>query len=111
MTLIQKKMLIIAVLFAVSGISVLFIFLHNGDLQGTAVYSHESTTFSVPKGMCLIPAGEFEMGINYPDASPNDEQPVYTVHVDAFFIDKSEVTNAEYKQFLIENSSVAKRTY
>ena len=43
------------------------------------------------------------MGINYPDASPNDEQPVYTVHVDAFFIDKNEVTNAEYKQFLIEN--------
>ena len=103
MTLIQKKIRIIAVIFAVFGISVLFIFLHNEDLQETAVYNHESTTLPAPKGMVLIPAGEFEMGINYPDASPNDEQPVYTVHVDAFFIDKNEVTNAEYKQFLIEN--------
>ena len=56
-----------------------------------------------PKGMVLIPAGEFEMGINYVDASPNDEQPVYTVYVNAFFIDRNEVTNAEYKQFIIEN--------
>ena len=103
MILIQKKIRIIAVIFAVFGISVLFIFLHNEDLQETAVYKHESTTLSAPKGMVLIPAGEFEMGINYPDASPNDEQPVYTVHVDAFFIDQNEVTNAEYKRFLIEN--------
>lgn len=103
MTLIQKKIRIIAVIFAVFGISVLSIFLHNEDLQETTVYNHESTTLSAPKGMLLIPAGEFEMGINYPDASPNDEQPVYTVHVDAFFIDKNEVTHAEYKQFLIEN--------
>ena len=90
-------------MFAVLGISVLFIFLHNDDSQETTVYNHESITLSAPKGMLLIPAGEFEMGINYVDASPNDEQPVYTVHVDAFFIDKNEVTNAEYKQFLIEN--------
>ena len=80
-----------------------FIFSRNGALQATTVHSYESTTLSVPEGMVLIPAGEFEMGINYPDASPNDEQPVYTVRVDAFFIDKNEVTNAEYKQFLIEN--------
>ncbi len=65
--------------------------------------SHCFLIRSVPEGMVLISAGEFEMGINYPDASPNDEQPVYTVHVDAFFMDKNEVTNAEYQQFLIEN--------
>ena len=82
-------MLIIAVICAGLSISVLFIFLHNDDLQETTIYNHEFTTLSVPEGMVLIPAGEFKMGINYPDASPNDEQPVYTVRVDAFFIGDS----------------------
>lgn len=96
-------MLIIAITFAVLGIGTLFIFSHNDALQEKVAYNHESTTLSVPEGMVLIPAGEFEMGINYADASPNDEQPVYTVYVNAFFIDRNEVTHAEYKRFLIEN--------
>ncbi len=45
-----------------------------------------------PEGMVLIPAGEFEMGSNAPVAQ-NDEQPVHTVYIDAFFMDKYEVTN------------------
>lgn len=103
MILIEKNRLIIVRAFAALGISALFIFSQNDALQETSIHNHESTTLSVPKGMVLIPTGEFEMGINYVDASPNDEQPVHTVHVDAFFIDEHEVTNAEYKEFLIEN--------
>ena len=48
-------------------------------------------------GMVLIPAGEFKMGSRN---GADDEQPVHTVYVDAFYIDKQEVTNAEYKKFL-----------
>ena len=52
------------------------------------------------QGMVLIPAGEFQMGSN--DAA-DDEQPVHTVYVDTFYMDKTEVTNAQYKAFLIAN--------
>ena len=55
-----------------------------------------------PEGMESIPAGEFEMGSNDPEAQ-NDEQPVHTVSVDAFFMDKYEVTNLEYKEFVLAN--------
>ena len=54
---------------------------------------------SVPADMVLIPAGEFQMG-----SSDNaDEQPVHTVYIDAFYIDKYEVTNAQYKTFVNAN--------
>ena len=55
-----------------------------------------------PKGMVTIPAGEFEMGSNDTEAE-NDEQPVRTVYVDAFYMDETEVTNTQYKEFLLEN--------
>ena len=50
----------------------------------------------------LIPAGEFQMGSNAPEAE-NDEQPVHTVYVDAFFMDEHKVTNLEYQKFLLAN--------
>ncbi len=55
-----------------------------------------------PEGMVSIPAGEFQMGSNDPEAF-NDEQPVHTVYVDAFFMDKYEVTNLEYQKFVLAN--------
>ena len=57
-----------------------------------------------PEGMVLIPAGEFQMGNNAPVAS-KDEQPVHTVYIDAFFMDKYEVTNAQYQEFVLANPS------
>ena len=53
----------------------------------------------VPPGMVLIPAGEFQMGSNDAEAG-SDEQPVHTVYLKAFYMDKYEVTNAEYAAFL-----------
>ena len=62
--------------------------------------------------MVLIPAGEFQMGT---DASEipglvksynvktswfEDETPRHTVYLDAFYMDKYEVTNALYKKFM-----------
>ena len=55
-----------------------------------------------PEGMVLIPAGQFQMGSN-DDEAQKDEQPVHTVHINAFFMDEHEVTNLEYKEFLLEN--------
>ena len=69
--------------------------------------SHElHYTVVVPEpgteGMVRIPAGEFEMGSNDPEARKN-ERPVHTVYVDAFYIDQHEVTNLEYQQFVLAN--------
>ena len=50
--------------------------------------------------MVLIPAGEFQMGSNNGQA---DEKPVHTVYVDAFYMDKYEVTNAQFKTFVDAN--------
>ena len=55
-----------------------------------------------PEGMVLIPAGQFQMG-SIDDEASNNEQPVHTVHIDAFYMDEHEVTNLEYKEFLLEN--------
>ena len=52
--------------------------------------------------MVLITAGEFQMGDNDAEGR-EDSKPVHTVHVDAFYIDTHEVTNAEYREFVLAN--------
>ena len=54
------------------------------------------------EGMVLIPAGTFQMGSENVDAR-DDEQPVHTVHLDTFYMDKYEVTNAQFKAFVDAN--------
>lgn len=50
--------------------------------------------------MVLIPAGEFQMGSNSGDF---DESPVHPVYLDAFYMDRYEVTNAQYRLFVDAN--------
>ena len=45
-----------------------------------------------------VPAGPFKMGDNFGDGLPR-ERPVHTVDLDAFYIGKLEITNAEWKGF------------
>jgi len=47
--------------------------------------------------MMLIPAGEFQMGSN--DGEDN-EKPIHTVYLDAFYVDVYEVSNVQYKKFV-----------
>ena len=62
----------------------------------------DTVTAPSPEGMVLIPPGEFLMGSHTPD-SESGECFVWMVYVDAFYMDKTEVTNAQFKEFLIEN--------
>jgi serine/threonine-protein kinase len=54
-----------------------------------------STQISPKDGMTLlyVPEGEFTMGS---DIGDDNEQPVHSVYLDAFWIDQTEVTNAMY---------------
>ena len=60
----------------------------------------------VPEGMVLVPGGEFTMGTNQKEAlgpniprSNNDARPEHKVTLPSFYIDKTEVTNAQYKAY------------
>ena len=60
-------------------------------------------------GMSLIPSGDFWMGrtyfflvdaIGYFERDRQDDFPAHKVYLDAFYIDKYEITNEQYAQFL-----------
>ena len=57
-----------------------------------------SYAFAEPD-LCLIPAGAFTMGSD--DDLPN-EAPMHEIHLNAYYIGKTEVTNAEYYPFWLE---------
>jgi formylglycine-generating enzyme len=60
-----------------------------------------------PHGMVWIPGGEFSMGAQNPPNMDDvgmkdtvDSRPVHRVYVDAFFMDKTDVTNAQFEKFV-----------
>jgi sulfatase modifying factor 1 len=54
---------------------------------------------TIKEGMALIPAGNFRMGSEGEQAR-DDEAPIHEVHVDSFWMDVTEVTNAQFKAFV-----------
>ena len=55
---------------------------------------------SQPLGMVLIPSGSFLMGMADDDYVKLENAPVSTVSIKAFYMDETEITNGEYKQFV-----------
>ena len=68
-------------------------------IQHQSNVSNGKTASAQPqeRSMALVPAGEFMMGSS---AGDPDEQPVHRVYVDAFLMDKYEVTVEQYAAFL-----------
>ena len=54
-----------------------------------------------PPGMVYVKGGSFQMG----SKKSKDEKPIHTVTVSSFFMDKTEVTQAQYKKVMGKNPS------
>ena len=53
-----------------------------------------------PSGMVLIPSGSFLMGMADDDIAGLQNAPTSTVSIKAFFMDETEITNGEYRQYV-----------
>ena len=60
-----------------------------------------------PEGMVWIPGGEFSMGAQDPPETDQvgmkatqDARPIHRVYVDGFYMDKTDVTNAQFAEFV-----------
>ena len=66
----------------------------------TGVGGGKAFTEPTPFGMTLIKRGYLKMGIEQEDSLWGKQTPVKDISVDGFWIDETEVTNSEYKQFV-----------
>jgi len=64
------------------------------DVNFTAVSSGGLTN-----DMCYIPAGTFSMGDHH-DAGASNERPVHDIYIDAFYMDKYEVSNEKMREVM-----------
>ncbi len=53
-----------------------------------------------PSGMVWVPGGEFLMGSEHKLAKPN-ERPAHKARVDGFWMDRTHVTNAQFRAFVL----------
>jgi len=69
-------------------------------VSGDCVWRPENHTVNCSSGMCLIPAGSFWMGCNasVDNECQGDEKPYHKVTLRAYRIDRTEVTQGEYKK-------------
>lgn len=73
------------------------------DTKGELIAKEKSSSFVVerPYGMVAIPGGSFVMGQADMDFAMSPERaPLRTVTVSSFYMDESEVTNAQYRLFI-----------
>lgn len=80
-------------------------FSHKGKPSQHTDYKAEARTKKIivkdPAPMMLVPAGEFTMGSN---EGSDDEKPVHKSYLNAYHIDKYEVTVGQYGEFLDDTS-------
>src|SRR6476661_9446492 len=64
-----------------------------------------------PYGMTLVPGGSFIMGKSDDDLANVQDAPTKTVTVRSFYMDETEITNSEYRQFVewVKDSTIRVR--
>ncbi len=78
-----------------------------GVVFGPTVPNKKPAPGPAPLGMVWIPGGEFSMGAQDPPEmnmvgmqATTDSRPIHRVYVDGFFMDKTDVTNAQFAAFV-----------
>jgi len=80
----------------------------NGELTG--VPGRRGYAEPTPFGMVFVPMGSYTMGSNDQDVAWAINAPTKTVSVDAFWMDQTEITNNQYRQFVYYvRDSIARR--
>jgi len=110
-------LLLVAVFLCVSSVQFLSIALQAGSEAtesasaafGPTVPNTQPPPGPAPKGMVWIPGGEFSMGAQDPQGTDmnmvgmqatTDARPIHRIYVDGFFLDKTDVTNAQFAAFV-----------
>ena len=80
---------------------------HAAGTFGPTIPNTQAPHASAPRGMVWIPGGEFSMGGQDPPdmdtvgmQATTDSRPIHRVYVDGFFMDKTDVTNAQFAEFV-----------
>lgn len=67
---------------------------------GAAYFLARSSPPPAPPGMVWIPSGQFVMGSDDPSPRFDDAKPLHQVSLDGFWMDATEVTNAQFAEFV-----------
>ena len=77
------------------------------DAERISVLIEKPEGVRTPKGMVWIPGGAFVQGAVSQDThAMNHEKPAHKVLLDGFFMDITEVTNAQFAQFVKETAYI-----
>lgn len=78
------------------------------NIQSSQVNQHiKNKNVKFKEKMVYIPGGEFLMGTEDRDGFPQDKEgPIRKVKVKPFYIDRTTVSNAEFKQFVMQTNYV-----
>ncbi|MDD2548459.1 MAG: SUMF1/EgtB/PvdO family nonheme iron enzyme [Bacteroidales bacterium] len=80
----------------------------NGELVG--VQGRRGFQDPTPYGMVFVPMGKFKMGSDDVDITWSINSPSKMVSIDAFWMDQTEITNNQYRQFVYYvRDSIARR--
>lgn len=89
----SKSKIFIPIIFIIS----IILYISWMDYQSQSDQSDQSDQpDQPPPGMILIPTGKFNMGY---DSGDPDERPSHKIFLDSYYIDKYELTNAQYYEF------------